>query len=61
MAGCSHTPMVVHLKLSKKGTTTEVDATEYRNLVGSLQYLIHTRLDISFTVGFVSCFMEKPK
>lgn len=53
--------MVVHLKLSKKGTTTEVDATEYRNLVGSLQYLIHTRLDISFTVGFVSCFMEKPK
>ena len=33
----------------------------YRSLVGSLRYLVHTRPDISFAVGYVSRFMEKPR
>jgi len=63
MGGCNpcHTPMEAWLKLSKDGTTALVDATEYRSLVGSLRYLVHTRSDISFAVEFVSRFMEKPR
>ena len=53
--------MEARLKLSKDGTTAEVDATEYRSVVGSLRYLVHTRPDISFAVGMVSHFMEKPR
>lgn len=37
-----------------------VSASEYRCLVGSLRYLTHTRPDISYAVGVVSRFMEKP-
>jgi hypothetical protein len=55
------TPMEVRLKLSTKSTTPEVDATMYRSLVGSLRYLVHTRPDIAFAVGYVSRFMEKPR
>ncbi|XP_066350344.1 secreted RxLR effector protein 161-like [Miscanthus floridulus] len=63
MAGCNlcHALMEARLKLSKDGTTEEVDATEYRSLVGSLHYLVHTRPDISFAVGMVSRFMKKPR
>ncbi|KAK8455568.1 hypothetical protein SEVIR_4G141001v4 [Setaria viridis] len=57
---CS-TPMEVRLQLSSKSTSEEVDATMYRSLVGSLRYLVHTRPDISFAVGYVSRFMEKPR
>ena len=63
MASCKHisTPMEVLLKLSTKGTTEAVDATLYRSLVGSLRYLVHTRPDIAFAVGYVSRFMEAPR
>jgi hypothetical protein len=57
---CS-TPMEVRLQLSNKSTSEEVDATMYRSLVGSLRYLVHTRPDISYAVGYVSRFMEKPR
>ena len=36
------------------------DAMKYRQLVGSLIYLTTTRLDISFAVGILSNFMQKP-
>jgi hypothetical protein len=49
-----------HLKLSKMSSVLLVDATEYRGLVGSLQYLVHIRPDIAFAVGYVSRFMESP-
>jgi hypothetical protein len=53
------TPMEERLKLSRD-STTEVDATQYRRLVGSLRYLAHTRLDLAFSVGYVSRFMQRP-
>ncbi|XP_066361278.1 uncharacterized mitochondrial protein AtMg00810-like [Miscanthus floridulus] len=56
-----HTPMEVRLKLSAKSSTPEVDAMMYRSLVGSLCYLVHTRPDITYVVGYVSRFMEKPR
>ncbi|CAN6310868.1 unnamed protein product [Urochloa humidicola] len=55
------TPMEEKIKLSKKSTAPKVDATEYRSLVGGLRYLVHTRPDIAFSVGYVSRFMEDPR
>jgi hypothetical protein len=37
-----------------------VDATFYRSIIGSLRYLVHTRPDIAFAVGYLSRFMETP-
>ncbi|XP_024314609.1 uncharacterized protein LOC112270752 [Brachypodium distachyon] len=56
---CS-TPMEPKLKLSKVRTTVPVDSTEFRSIVGSLRYLVHTRPDICHAVGIVSCYMENP-
>ncbi|KAK2630796.1 hypothetical protein QOZ80_UnG0725510 [Eleusine coracana subsp. coracana] len=53
-------PMEARLKLSKDSSSPPVDATEYRSLVGSLRYLVHTRPDLAFSVGYVSRFMEEP-
>ena len=37
-----------------------VDSTRYRELVGSLLYLTHTRPNISYVVGAVSRYMQEP-
>jgi hypothetical protein len=37
--------------------TKEVDATQYQCIVGSLLYLVHTRQDLAFVVGYISRFM----
>jgi hypothetical protein len=37
-----------------------VDATQYRCLVGSLRYLVHTRSDLAYSVGYVSRFLQQP-
>jgi hypothetical protein len=37
------------------------DATKYRQLVGSLIYLTTTKPNISFVVGILSRFMQKPR
>jgi hypothetical protein len=54
------TPMEEMLRLSRDSTTEEVDATLYRRIVGSLWYLIHTRPDLTYVVGYVSRFLERP-
>jgi len=32
---------------------------QYRHIVGSLSYLVHTRLDLAFTIGYVSRLMQR--
>ena len=63
MAKCKPcvTPMEERLKLTKASTVAKVDATLYRSIVGGLRYLVHTRPDIAFTVGYVCRFMEDPR
>lgn len=56
----SPTPMEGRLKLSRESTTQEIDATTYRRIIGSQRYLVHTRPDLAFSVGYVSRFMERP-
>jgi hypothetical protein len=37
-----------------------VDETTYMSLVGSLRYLVNTRPDLAYSVGFLSKFCERP-
>jgi hypothetical protein len=46
--------------LSRDSEAEEEDATLYRKLIGSLCYLVHTRLDLIFAVGYLSRFMQRP-
>ncbi|WVZ90939.1 hypothetical protein U9M48_037189 [Paspalum notatum var. saurae] len=63
MASCNActTPMEVRLQLSKNGTSPVVDAKLYHSLIGSLRYLLHTRPDLTFAVGYLSRFMAEPR
>jgi hypothetical protein len=62
MAECNSAqmPMEERLKLSWNSETEEEDATFYRKLIGSLRYLVHTRLDLIFVVGYLGRFMQWP-
>nr|GEX80666.1 ribonuclease H-like domain, reverse transcriptase, RNA-dependent DNA polymerase [Tanacetum cinerariifolium] len=54
-------PMDPDTKLVKAEDGNSVDATYYRSLIGSLRYLLHTRPDLSYSVGILSTFMQDPK
>ena len=56
------TPMVSNLKkLHETACTYSVDSTKYRQRIGSLLYLVHTRPDICFAVSTLSQFMTNPR
>jgi hypothetical protein len=52
--------MEERLKLSCDSTMEEVDAMQFRRLMGRLRYLAHTRPDLAFFIGYVSRFMQRP-
>ena len=56
-------PMTTNLTKLRDSTTSSqsVDSTLYRHLINSLMYLVHTRLDICYTVNALSQFMSDPK
>jgi hypothetical protein len=54
------TPFLSGVKLEDGGETPLVDSTLYKQLVGSLLYLTHSRPDLSYAVGVVSSFMQEP-
>ena len=47
------------MKLDEDKQGVSVDSTGYRKVIGCLRYLLHTRPDLSFSVGMASRFMEK--
>jgi hypothetical protein len=53
------TPFLSEVKLEDGGETPLVDRTLYRQLVGSLLYLTHSRPYLSYAVGAVSRFMQE--
>ena len=56
-----YTPMETKLKLLVDTSLELVDATLYRQIIGSLMYLTNTRLDICFVVNTLSQYLVKPK
>lgn len=56
----SRAPMEARLKLSKKSSAEAVNATEYPSVIGAPRYLLHTRPELAFPVGYLSRFMEEP-
>ncbi|WKA00533.1 hypothetical protein VitviT2T_018877 [Vitis vinifera] len=54
------TPLSTTQSLKLLDGTTNVDNTEFRRIIGSLQYLSLTRPNISFAVNKLSQFMHKP-
>lgn len=54
------TSMASSPKLTLYSSTSLSNPTEYRKLIGSLQYLAFTRLDIAYAVNKLSQFMHKP-
>jgi hypothetical protein len=56
----SPSPFQSGVKIYATCTSPEVDATLYRQLVGSLLYFTHTRPNLSFVVGLVARYMQTP-
>eukprot|EP00253_Pinus_taeda_P004703 PITA_04703 len=54
------TPFLSGVCLEDGGDTPLVDNTLYRQLVGSLLYLTHSRPDLSYAVGAVSRYVQEP-
>jgi hypothetical protein len=54
-------PMDTKLKLSKESNSPTIDRTKYQSLIGSLRYLLHTRPELTFSVSYLSRFMECPR
>ena len=56
-----NTPMVTSLKLSKNDLLAEVNQTLYISMIGKLQYVVHSRPNITLVVGIVARFSSNPR
>jgi hypothetical protein len=55
------TPMVTDLRKLRDSDSDPVDSSLYRQLIGSLMYLVNTRPDICFAVNMLSQFQVEPR
>lgn len=58
---CVSTPMVTGCNLNKSDKSPIINQFEYRYMIGSLLYIIGTRLDIVHAVGMVGFFQANLK
>jgi hypothetical protein len=56
-----NTPMETKLKLPVDTSSELIDATLYRQIIGSLMYLTNTKPDICFVVNTLSQYLVEPK
>ena len=57
----THVPMDMNTKISKAVEERGVDEKKYRRAIGCLRYLIHTRPELSYSIGVLSRYMLEPK
>ena len=57
MMECMATPMASNLKLLSDDSSDPIDATMYRQMIGSLMYLMNMRPDICFAVNTLSQYL----
>ena len=55
------TPMITNLKRLRSSESSPVDPSKYRQLIGSLMYLVNTRPNICFAGNVLSQFQVEPK
>ena len=55
------TPMDTNLKFLSNESSELVDVTQYRQIIGSLMYLINTRPDICFAVNTLNQYLVQPR
>jgi len=55
------TPIITNWKKIEASEDKEVDPTLYRQLIGSLKYLVNTRPDICYAVNTFNNFIVEPK
>ena len=49
------------MRLTRDGTTTVDDSSLYRSVVGSLQYILITRPELSYSVNKVCQYLHNPQ
>ena len=55
------TPMTTNWKKLVTSEGELVDSTKYRQLIGSLMYLVNTRPDLTYVVNTLSQYMVEPR
>lgn len=53
--------VIANLKLIEQSDEKKVDATLYKQIIGSLRYICNSRSDINYSVGLLSRFMNEPR
>ena len=53
--------MVTSHKLSSKDETPTIEKKKYRSMIGSLQYLTHSKPDIANAIRIVARFQDDPR
>ena len=52
--------MEARFKLGKEKGKDEVNSSQFRSLIGSLRYLLNTRPDLTYSVNYLSRYMNNP-